>query len=119
MINKYAGRCRRCGGLVAAGAGTVERQGDHWVVYHDECPEITSGMGVGGYGSDDHNIHAEQPQSGPEYQHGKTPAGRRVCPAGTTYGYSDPAGHCAICGRPADYNPNAGRNLCSRHWDEY
>lgn len=119
MTNRYGGRCSRCGGYVAPGVGTVERRGDHWVVQHDECPEITSGLGIGGSGSDDYSIHTAQSPSGPEYQHGRAPAGRQVCPAGTTYGYSDPGGRCAICGEPADYNPSAGQNLCSRHWDEY
>lgn len=80
--------------------------------------EITSGLGIGGTGSDDYNM-ATEPAAVPEYMHGHAPAGGRVCPAGTTYGESDPDGCCAICGRPADWNPGAGQNLCARHWDEY
>lgn len=83
-----------------------------------EETEITSGLGIGGVGSDDYNIHTE-PAALPEYAHGHAPLGAKVCPAGTTYGQSDPDGRCAICGRPADWNPGAGCNLCDRHWDEY
>lgn len=118
MQNRYAGRCGRCGGMVPANTGTVEKQNGRWVVYHTECPEITSGLGIGGIGSDDCSIHTEL-VSGPEYIHGHAPRGAQVCPAGSTYGQSNPGARCTICGQPADWNPGAGRNLCARHWDEY
>lgn len=83
-----------------------------------EDVEITSGLGIGGVGSDDYNIGTE-PAPLPEYAHGHAAAGTQVCPSGSTYGQSDPDGRCAICGSPADWNPGAGRDLCYRHWDEY
>lgn len=118
MQNRYAGKCSRCGRTVPEGAGTVEKQNDRWIVIHIECPEIASGLGIGGAGSDDYNINSDMINA-TAYIPGSKPAGAQVCPAGTTYGTSDPDGHCAICGKPADWNPGAGQNLCSRHWDEY
>lgn len=119
MQNQYAGKCGRCGMTVVAGAGTVEKRNGQWIVFHTECPEITSGLGIGGAGSDDYNIHTERDAWPPQYIHGQAPRGARVCPAGTTEGQSDPGGRCEYCGQPADWNPGAGMNLCRRHWDEY
>jgi len=119
MTNKYGGKCGNCGQYVATGTGTVMQEHGRWVVYHTECPEITSGLGIGGIGSDDCNIHTERDTAGDGYQHGTALAGSQVCPAGTTYGVSDPGGRCTRCGARADYNPSAGQNLCARHWDEY
>lgn len=122
MINRYPGKCARCGLAVPAGAGELENRGGSWIVTHAEsCPPITSGLGIGG-GSDDYNIHTEGDRDGDrdsDYIHGENPAGTQVCPAGTTYGISDPNGRCARCGAPADWNPGAGEHLCPRHWDEY
>jgi hypothetical protein len=81
--------------------------------------DVESGLGIGGIGSDDYNIHTEAERPGTGYMHGDAPAGTQVCPAGTTYGKADPDGRCTRCGQPADWNPGAGQNLCARHWDEY
>lgn len=63
MTNRYGGKCGRCGGWVPAGAGTVAKgQDGGWIVNHLECPEITSGLGIGGIGSDDYNIWTEGEQ---------------------------------------------------------
>lgn len=119
MKNRYAGKCARCGQIVPEGAGTIENINGRWIVSHTECPEITGGLGIGGAGSDDYNIWTERDSAAPVYKPGNAPAGAQVCPAGTTYGQSDPGGRCARCGKPADWNPGAGENLCPRHWDEY
>lgn len=81
--------------------------------------EITSGLGIGGVGSDDHNIHTTADTAEPSYIHGQAPEGAPVCSAGTTYGYSTPGGRCEYCGRSGDWNPGAGMTLCTRHWDSY
>lgn len=56
MINRYPGRCRRCGGTVPAGAGTVERVDGAWVVEcaDGECPMdgIPSGTPIWVVGDD-------------------------------------------------------------------
>ena len=79
--------------------------------------DIDTTFAIGGIGLGD---GAETWQPDPnQYQHGKVPAGTQVCPAGTTYGQSDPDGCCFRCGVPANWNPCAGQNLCARHWDEY
>lgn len=59
MVNKYPGKCANCGNTVHATYGIAEKRNGKWIVYHNpgECPEITSGLGIGGYGSDDYNIH--------------------------------------------------------------
>lgn len=44
---------------VAAGDGNAENRNGNWVVSHTECPEITSGLGIGGLGSDDYNLASE------------------------------------------------------------
>lgn len=119
MKNRFAGKCARCGQTVLEGAGTVEKFGNQWIVTHVECPEITSGLGIGGVGSDDHNIHSSDVGLASAYVPGNKPAGTQVCPAGTTDGQSNPGARCARCGKPADWNPSAGENLCPRHWDEY
>jgi hypothetical protein len=120
MTNRYPGKCARCGLSVPAGTGKLEKRGERWIVYHDgPCPEITSGLGIGGAGSDDYNIHTEADRGGAGYIPGSEPAGMQVCPAGTTYGQSSPGARCARCGASADWNPGAGENLCPRHWDEY
>jgi hypothetical protein len=85
----------------------------------NESMDVESGLGIGGIGSDDYNIQTERDAPGIAHVHGQAPAGSQVCPAGTTYGESDPDGRCAICGQPADWNPGAGQALCPRHWDEY
>ncbi len=49
MKNKYAGKCERCGMMVAAGDGNLVNQNGKWIVTHDgPCPEIESGLGIGG-----------------------------------------------------------------------
>jgi hypothetical protein len=117
MVNKFSGHCRYCGGFVPAGAGTVERVEDHWLVSHSGgCPEISSGLGIGGRGSDDHNLHSEGRESWPKPQ---ATAGERFAPTGTTEGIRTPGKRCNRCRRPANWNPNAGEYLCDRHWDEY
>lgn len=62
--------------------------------------EITTGFGIGGFGSDDHNMNLE---THPTSQVKSTTG----------------SGKCERCGRPADWNPGAGEFLCERHWDEY
>lgn len=60
MKNKYAGKCQRCGMTIAAGDGNLENRNGKWVIYHDgPCPDIESGLGIGGAGSDDFNIGGE------------------------------------------------------------
>lgn len=56
MKNRYDGKCARCGMTVPANTGELKNENNKWIVYHTECPEITSGLGIGGAGSDDHNI---------------------------------------------------------------
>lgn len=80
MKNKYEGRCVRCGGTVPPGAGTIESKNGNWLVSHTECPEITSGLGIGGAGSDDYNINTEQNVAYPTYTHGQAPAGQQTWP---------------------------------------
>lgn len=61
MENRYPGKCSNCGLNVPAGAGKIEKRNGTWTVYHDgPCPDITSGLGIGGAGSDDYNIHTER-----------------------------------------------------------
>lgn len=121
MTNRYAARCTRCGGWVPEGTGHLENRDGRWIVTHHECPEITSGLGIGGIGSDDHNIHTGlTPTVAPEtLQRESARAGEQVCPAGTTYGIRTPGKRCQRCGRDADWNSGAGMYLCARHWDEY
>ncbi len=81
--------------------------------------DISSGLGIGGIGSDDYNIHTE---AGPvsEYNRDAHSEGDYVYPAGTTQGRRGGENdRCACCGQPADWNPGAGEYLCSHHWDEY
>jgi len=119
MRNRYPGKCSRCGRNVPAGAGTTQNVGGRWVVTHDECPEVTSGLGIGGAGSDDYSTRTESVLPATDYVPGSQPAGSQVCPAGTTYGSSSPGARCEICGAPADWNSGAGQHLCPNHWDEY
>lgn len=37
MRNRYSGKCYRCGGHVAAGAGHFERHSGSWRVQHADC----------------------------------------------------------------------------------
>ena len=119
MTNKYAGKCNKCGGRVNPGAGTVEKGINGWIISHVECPEITSGLGIGGTGSDDYNIGNADGGSIHDQQYFEAHEGEHVYPAGTTQGYRTPGKKCERCGQPADYNPNAGQHLCRRHWDSY
>lgn len=128
---KFNGTCNICGQAFAAGteiACDPSFTPLGWA--HTACiaaldakeqtsMDVESGLGIGGIGSDDYNIHTEGEGPSGGYVHGSIPAGAQVCPAGTTYGQSDPDGRCAICGQPADWNPGAGQNLCDRHWDSY
>jgi ribosomal protein L24E len=116
MTNKYPGKCRYCGGNVPAGTGKVEKVNGSWLVSHvGGCPEITSGLGISGVGSDDHNLHTE-PRG--RYQESAR-AGEQYAPTGTTYGTRTPGKKCHYCGAPANWNPGAGMYLCNDHWDEY
>jgi hypothetical protein len=79
---------------------------------------MRSGLGIGGCGSDDYNIHTEADSALPADD--GYAVGTRVAPAGTTDGIRGHASdRCARCGAPADWNPGAGELLCARHWDEY
>jgi hypothetical protein len=83
----------------------------------EEEIEITSGLGIGGIGSDDYNIHTEPTVISGITQ--KPEHGQHYAPTGTTEGVSA-NGRCAQCGRSgSDFNPGAGRYLCPSHWDEY
>jgi len=76
MTNQYAGKCAYCGMTVPAGGGTLKNERGRWVVYHSgPCPDITSGLGIGGAGSDDYNINTERdvPYSGTGQK--RTPSG--------------------------------------------
>lgn len=119
MTNQYPGRCGHCGQTLPAGAGELRRVDGRWVVYHaGECPEITSGLGIGGIGSDDYNSRTERdtPLASPRRPE---QAGARYAPAGTTQGIRTPGARCSRCRREADWNPGAGEYLCEGHWDEY
>ena len=117
MTNRYGGYCERCGGYVPAGAGTLEKKNGRWVVTHaGSCPEITSGLGIGGHGSDDYNIHSEPRTPAPRPT---VRAGQSFAPTGTTNGIRTPGKKCARCGQPANWNSSAGEYLCDDHWDEY
>lgn len=59
MQNRYGGTCRKCGKYVDAGYGLAINAGGKWVVEHTTCPEIASGLGIGGIGSDDYNSRTE------------------------------------------------------------
>lgn len=84
--------------------------------------EITSGLGIGGYGSDDYNVRTEVDQAGYEYNRSDFNENSIVCPAGTTQGRrgadDDRCSHPG-CYQSADWNSSAGRLFCPRHWDEY
>jgi hypothetical protein len=42
-LNKYPGRCAKCGANVAAGAGTLQRaRGGGWSVLHVDCHAASS-----------------------------------------------------------------------------
>jgi hypothetical protein len=106
MKNKYPGTCARCSMLVSANAGTVEKRDGRWLVYHDECPEITSGLGIGGIGSDDYNIRNT----------GEPPVGRATAPNRTPgirgFGtrYDEP---CEACHRVTEVCNDCG--CCAKH----
>lgn len=62
MTNKYSGKCSRCGLTVYSGEGNVEKKNGDWIVSHNgPCPDIESGLGVGGYGSEDYSIRTMEP----------------------------------------------------------
>lgn len=80
--------------------------------------EITSGLGIGGVGSDDYNIHTEGDTLWTTLRDQVKP-GEHFEPTGTTQGIYTPGERCARCGREGNWNPSAGETLCNRHWDEY
>jgi len=80
--------------------------------------EITSGLGIGGAGSDDYNIHTEGDTLWTTLRDQVKP-GEQFEPTGTTQGTYTPGERCARCGREGNWNPGAGETLCNRHWDEY
>ncbi|MEU1680846.1 exonuclease domain-containing protein [Micromonospora zamorensis] len=49
MINKFAGRCGKCGQRVAAGAGQAIRLGGRWNSYHHDCVPIQAAPPVGNH----------------------------------------------------------------------
>jgi hypothetical protein len=67
--------------------------------------DIESGLGIGGAGSDDYNIHISipnPPEIHPDYNDGG--------------GF----GKCELCGKPnCHWNCGAGGYYCERHWDSY
>lgn len=77
--------------------------------------DITSGLGIGGAGSDDYNIHTEADTSISQ----DDGTSRYVYPNGGTQGIRTPGTRCRICGVAANWNSGAGQHLCARHWDEY
>lgn len=84
-----------------------------------EQADITSGLGIGGTGSDDYNISTEGDTMTQEYDRESHKPGDHVYPAGTTQGTRGDDDDRCWCGRPGDWNPGAGQVLCSHHWDEY
>lgn len=83
MKNRYPGICINCGQTVQPEQGDLIKKGDRWLVRHTECPEITSGLGIGGYGSDDYNIWTETPLSYSGTGHKRTNGGGQLwepCP---------------------------------------
>jgi hypothetical protein len=40
MQNRFAGLCLRCGVMVQAGGGVVDRIDGKWIVRHDFCAEL-------------------------------------------------------------------------------
>lgn len=116
--NEFLAKCSYCGHWVAVGEGRVRQGKRVSTVYHDgPCPDISSGLGIGGIGSDDHNIHTDR-DTGP-WAKSSVPAGHMFSPTGTTQGERTPGAKCARCGKSANWNPGAGEYLCNRHWDEY
>lgn len=83
-----------------------------------DMADVSSGLGIGGVGSEDYNINSEPPDA-PEYDRDAQREGERVLPTGTTYGVRGGPNDRCRCGRSGDYNPSAGQVLCARHWDEY
>ena len=41
MINKFPGKCDRCGVIVAATTGTLHRVNDRWIARHGTCTTRT------------------------------------------------------------------------------
>lgn len=84
--------------------------------------DISSGLGIGGCGSEDYNLWTETDRTDYRYDRYAYAEGDTVSPAGTTRGQrggaNDRCSHPG-CHKPADWNPSAGRLMCSRHWDEY
>ena len=39
MLNRFAALCSRCGNLVQAGGGVVNRIDGKWIVRHDYCAD--------------------------------------------------------------------------------
>ncbi len=106
MTNRYAGKCGRCGVTVPAGNGTLEKRNGSWVVYHSgECPEITSGLGIGGVGSDDYSMATEGERPMPQFSTRKSsgqlwePCAKRGC---------DNEPSCLDCGYCLDRHCHCG-----------
>lgn len=124
-VNDRPGRCPYCNQWVGIGQGVMRSvinnrvHREEMIIFHNgPCPEVSSGLGIGGTGSDDYNIHTETDRGG---QPAKPAAGTHYAPAGTTDGVRTPGKRCEHpgCWREADWNPGAGQYLCARHWDEY
>jgi hypothetical protein len=105
-MNQYPGMCQRCGQTVPAGQGTLARKNGNWLVSHSgDCPEITSGLGIGGHGSDDYSMATEGERPAPQFSTRKSsgqlwePCARRGC---------DNEPSCLDCGYCLDTHCHCG-----------
>ena len=102
MVNRYPGRCIRCGGQIAVGSGQVERVDGVWLLSHQgECPPAPLSHHAAGM------IGLARVIGGHEFKPDASaaPAGERCARCGSKSGVAWIAG--------------AGEYLCYRHQDDY
>lgn len=124
---RYPGTCRKCGCPIRVGDAINWERGRG--ATHVTCPatraigEARAEYGIGRVPTDVDQTCEALAELEADSLMGITRrpvrAGEHYAPAGTTEGVRTPGARCGTCGRPADWNPGAGRYLCSRHWDEY
>ena len=102
MINRYAGRCERCGGQILSQAGLVNQINGKWHLTHSGgCPLVLSAHASGDFGlAKNIDGHEFKPDAS-----APTKPNARCDKCGTTTGVAWIAG--------------AGRYFCYRHQDDY
>lgn len=103
MVNRYSGRCFKCGNFVREGAGQVHIVNGKWILSHTgECPQAVV------------SIHA----SG-DFGLAKNIDGHEFKPDASKPTKKD--ARCAKCGATSGvaWISGAGQYLCYRHQDDY